>query len=363
MADLSRAPYTTHPTGWFMVAWSWDLAPGEVKPMHIFSTEVVLYRTQTGEAHVVDAYCGHLGAHMGHGGCVVGENLQCPWHGWKWNTEGRNVEIANVDRVRNDVTVHQWHVREHHHVIHVWHDALGRDPFWDWPGVPEFANPDGFYQPLEHPSAATAYGVHTVTPYIHIENAADAMHFPFVHGASKPVDIDEWEEIEEHYLRVNFSILFGEGKASTRLTPDGPMQGIIQNDVYGLGLGTARLILGRMVVAQLVSVTPVDMETCLLWSTIACTRDPDHPNEPTDMVDRMIEVQTQQLRNDFHIWEHLRYSDRPKYAGVEERFYPRLRRWRDRFYPADGVDSVGEDDPMAVGEAIGAGSRTANHQL
>lgn len=336
MADLTNAPYTTHPTGWFMVAWTWDLAPGDVKPMRIFDTEVVLYRTESGEAHVVDAYCPHLGAHLGHGGCVRGDALQCPWHGWQWGPDGANVHIPNVDFVR-DASVRQWPVREHHHVIHVWHDALGRDPFWEWPGVPEFADPAGFYQPHEHPAGATAYGIHTVTPFIHIENAADATHFPFVHGASEPVDIDVWEEVNEHYLRVSFRLLFGGGKASTRLTPDGPVHGQIENDVYGLGLGTARLILGPNVTAQLVAVTPVDRESCYLWSTIATTRDPGYPDTPSPAAELIMQAQVQQLANDFRIWEHLRYSDRPLFVGVEERLYPRLRRWRDRFYPADHV--------------------------
>ena len=340
MADLTKAPYTTHPTGWFMVSWSWDLAPGDVKPMRIFSTEVVLYRTASGEAHVVDAYCPHLGAHMGHGGCVKGENLQCPWHGWQWAPDGSNAVIPFVDFTRENVTVRQWHVREHHHVIHVWHDALGRDPWWEWPGVPEFEDPEGFYQPNEHPAAATAYGIINVTPFIYIENAADATHFPFVHGASEPVKIDTWEEVDDHYLKVTFKLLFGGGKASTRLTPEGPSYGLIDNDVYGLGLGTARLILNNSITAQLVSLTPVDETTSYLWSTIAATREPGHPDGPSPRTAMLLEVQTQQLRNDFHIWQNVRYNDRPNYAGVEERLYPRLRRWRDRFYPADAVDST-----------------------
>jgi hypothetical protein len=60
-----------------------------------------------------------------------------------------------------------------------------------------------------------------------------------------------------------------------------------------------------------------------------------------------MDVQVQQLRNDFHIWEHLRYTDQPRYAGIDERLYPRLRRWRDRFYPADMPAAV--EAPVRVG--------------
>jgi 3-ketosteroid 9alpha-monooxygenase subunit A len=335
VADLRNAPYRSHPTGWFQVAYSWELSPGDVRPVRYFSTDLVLYRTETGEVHVAEAYCPHLGAHIGHGGKVCGENIRCPWHGWEYGPDGVNVRIANTDLVRADTGLAKWQVREIDHLIIVWHDALGRPPQWEFPGVPEFQDPVGFIQPQEHRSGATDYGEHQVTPYIHIENAADVMHFPFVHGAAKPVDIDAWEEITDSYLLVRFKILFGEGKASTRMTPSGPVLGEIENDIYGLGLGIARLKLDGVVLSQLVSVTPVEEDTCRLWSTIAATRDLDDHGQPAERIDLFMDVQVQQLRNDFHIWEHLRYTDAPRYAGIDERLYPRLRRWRDRFYPQD----------------------------
>ena len=339
MSDLSESPYTTHPTGWFMVAYSRDLKPGDVKPMKIFGKEVVLYRTASGQAHLIDAYCPHLGAHIGYDGCVVGENIQCPWHGWQYGPDGVNCHIANTDLVRPDAKLRKWHLRESHHVIITWYDALDRAPSWEWPGIPEFADAEGFYQPHEHATSAHAYGVVPTTPYVYIENSADAMHFPFVHGAARPVLIDEWREVSEHYLKVRFKLTFGEGKQTTRMTPDGPVEGFIDNDVYGLGLGTVNIDLGPLRVVQLVSMTPFDDSTSWLWSTIAATRDPASPHEPQGPTRMLMEVQVQQLRRDFTIWSHLRYTSKPKLAGVEGKLYPRLRRWRDRFYPCDDVDS------------------------
>ena len=56
------------PTGWFIVAFASDLAPGQVKRAHYFGEELVLFRTASGKVHVLDAYCQHLGANMGVGG-------------------------------------------------------------------------------------------------------------------------------------------------------------------------------------------------------------------------------------------------------------------------------------------------------
>jgi phenylpropionate dioxygenase-like ring-hydroxylating dioxygenase large terminal subunit len=59
--EANRFPYANFPTGWFAVAASQELAPGEVKPIHYFGTDLVLFRTEAGQAVVTDPYCPHLG--------------------------------------------------------------------------------------------------------------------------------------------------------------------------------------------------------------------------------------------------------------------------------------------------------------
>ena len=77
-----------YPTGWFVVAWSSDVAPGDVKRLHYFGRELVCFRTEGGEVSVLDAYCQHLGGHLGVGGHVEGDEIVCPWHGWHWRGDG-----------------------------------------------------------------------------------------------------------------------------------------------------------------------------------------------------------------------------------------------------------------------------------
>src|SRR4051794_22201990 len=73
-SGISLSPYR-FPTGWFIVGFASELAPGAVKRVHYFGEEMVLFRTESGEVHVLDAYCQHLGANMGVGGTVEGENI------------------------------------------------------------------------------------------------------------------------------------------------------------------------------------------------------------------------------------------------------------------------------------------------
>ena len=46
----SRYPFTPYPTGWFRLAYSDALATGEVKALHRFGRELVLFRTEEGRA-------------------------------------------------------------------------------------------------------------------------------------------------------------------------------------------------------------------------------------------------------------------------------------------------------------------------
>ena len=73
------------PFGWFVISYSDELKAGEVKPLRYFNRELALWRGEDGTPRMVDAYCRHLGAHMGHAGRVQGNDLECPFHAWQYN--------------------------------------------------------------------------------------------------------------------------------------------------------------------------------------------------------------------------------------------------------------------------------------
>ncbi|HVW35513.1 MAG TPA: Rieske 2Fe-2S domain-containing protein [Acidimicrobiia bacterium] len=339
-------PHTTHPTGWYQVTWSFDLKPGEVRPIRLFGEELVLYRTEGGVANVFDAYCPHLGAHLGHGGSVKGERLQCAWHGYQYDCAGDNVCIPFTDRLNRSIHLRRWFVEERNHLVMVWYDALGRDPWWHIPEIPEFYDRPGYYQPDEYGPAAHSYGILRVKPQLPVENAADPMHFAFVHGAAEP-STHELFETDGHYMHFVMKMLFGGGHERTWMTPDGPVYGMIEGEQWGLGIGVARFEIAGMGTAQIVATTPVDDDHCLAFSTIASSRDPEHPDELTGRSVMMIDAQVGQVKQDFHIWSNQSYLTKPSFLMPEERNYAALRRWFEQFYPdeqaAEAASAAGED--------------------
>jgi nitrite reductase/ring-hydroxylating ferredoxin subunit len=113
------------PAGWFAVAETTDLGIGESKAAYYFGTHLALWRDETGEAHVMDAFCPHLGAHLGHGGTVDGCEIVCPFHGWKYDTDGRNTEIPYSERTNGKATIRTFPVLERNGLAHVEASANG----------------------------------------------------------------------------------------------------------------------------------------------------------------------------------------------------------------------------------------------
>ena len=95
---MGRMPLSMTPTGWFQVAWSAELGEGDIHRMKYFNRDLIAWRSAAGQVTVMDAFCGHLGAHLGYGGHVAEERIVCPFHGWEWNAEGRNVRIPYETR-------------------------------------------------------------------------------------------------------------------------------------------------------------------------------------------------------------------------------------------------------------------------
>ena len=73
MASYKRLPLKPYPNGWYVLAESKELLPKQILTRRFAGREVVIFRTEKGEAAVAEAYCPHMGGHFGHGGTVEGE--------------------------------------------------------------------------------------------------------------------------------------------------------------------------------------------------------------------------------------------------------------------------------------------------
>jgi nitrite reductase/ring-hydroxylating ferredoxin subunit len=317
-------PFTCYPTGWYQVGWSTNLEPGAKENLEIFGQSAVLYRTQSGEAKLIKAACPHLGAHLGFG-WIEGDDIKCPFHGWKFGPDGVNTEIPFCGKTRPNVRLRHWEVREQNGFILAWYDGLDREPLWDWIDLPQFDDRENFYPP--HQLHA---GVHKFIPQQMFENGPDALHFPYVHGSGEPATITHWDE-DFPFLHYVAELKFGADKAPTWLTPNGPVIARISSTAT-ITMGVVDFALEGLEMSQLVAVTPVDPEHCLAFSTTVGRRDPSKEAEDERALG-MMAYQHAQIKRDFRIWEHQEYVERPPFTGAEEKYFATFRRFTKGFYP------------------------------
>lgn len=326
---MSELP-SMQPTGWFQVAWSTDLEVGDVKPLHYFGTELVVFRDLDGAVQVLDAHCQHLGANLSVGGCVVEGGIQCPFHGWVWSGEGRNVRIPYEDRPNRARRVRSWPVTELNECIYIWHDSERREPLWPVP--------DGFEVLGEHVSSQTYRAVDTeeqvlfsgihVHPQVIAENAVDPHHFRFVHNTPiSPVVLRESTDDSTWHAKVGFGKRWADA-----VDRPGDTRNTIEIHWSGLGIAFNGEETADGVRVIAICATPVDATTSDIFSTYWISDHGDY--------DERLRVAKLALPDDIAIWDHQRYMDKPALAPSEAAGFKQLREWATSFYPEPAELSV-----------------------
>jgi nitrite reductase/ring-hydroxylating ferredoxin subunit len=279
------------------MARSAELAPGAVEAAHYFGRDLALYRTEGGEARVVDAYCAHLGAHLAVGGSVRGDCVACPFHGWKYDgVTGACVEIpyAGTERIPWRAAVRAYPVVERNGLVFAWYHSQCGDPFFEVPNVPEFDDESWLTPHLIEFRIATSCQEMA-------ENNHDHAHFKFVHGTDAIPTASE--VIEGTYKRV-------EGAGLVRET-------------FGLGLGVLR-VPGTM--TFLSTVSPIDDDNVhVRWIFTAPS------GARPDGAEALARSFADGVSQDIPIWENKIYRGRPVLTKGESGIVAH-RKWAAQFY-------------------------------
>ena len=333
------------PTGWFQIGWSAEVAPGGVKPLKYFGHDLVAFRSMSGELSVLDAHCPHMGAHLGYGGSVVDDCIQCPYHGWRWNVEGANTAIPNQDHLVRK-KIRRWHTVEKHECIFMWHDPAGGSPRDGWLpdlfDVPDLqANPDDFYPSYENQAIVYAPG-ERIHPQLVVENSADSAHFRFSHGSpSDPVLL--WFDAEKPVWRSCIGF---------RSPNTGEVAMRTVSQVPGIGLSFTVFDHHRFGRRLVLSATPIDDESTDLRVTYFFPRDPKSPDVMPEHTRAAARETVALFEQDARIWRHQKFVQRPIFAKADVKGYTALRKWCDQFYelpgaPVGPIQIVADDECAA----------------
>lgn len=296
-----RFPFTSFPDGWFQAAYGDELARGQVLPLRYFGKDLVLFRTEEGKPHVLDAHCPHMGAHLGYGGRVEEGCLRCPFHGWRFSASGASPE--------NKTSVRPWPVREINGLIMVFHHRSGRKPSYAIPPLPEYGS--GRWMPY----VRCRWKIRTHVQEI-LENAMDAAHFHSMHGFPKIPKIKL--TAKSHAISSRMSVLVrGQG---TRLSEE-----TIRWDSVGPGYGVMR-VPGVVKTTAVFSITPIDEDFVDARISILTRK-----GGPPGFGEARAAGIAREFQGDIPIWENKIYLSDPPGVGAAQRAVLKMRAWFRQF--------------------------------
>lgn len=325
------------PNSWYAIAFSSELKPGAVLARTLAEREIVVFRTRSGQPCAMDAYCPHLGAHMGLGGNVAGETIRCPFHGFRYDTTGACVATGYGTKPPPTARAQVWALRETNGIVYVYYDSQNRAPAWEPPRLEsaQWAAPIFKVVDLrDHPQET-------------VENSVDIGHFAIVHGYTA-VDQRQDLRIEGPHFHVSY--------AARRPMPYIGWLGArvafeFELDIYGLGCSIVTLkvpsfnISARLFVLARPTVKErIDLALALSMKQI---EDPAsvHPLArviPRQLLQSLIaraihRSLVHDVDQDRIIWENKRFLDRPALAEGDGPI-GKFRLWTRQFYdqPAAG---------------------------
>ncbi|CAN5618542.1 hypothetical protein BH09VER1_BH09VER1_22610 [soil metagenome] len=90
--------FAAAPASWFYLGTGAELTKGPVSFELPGARKYVGYRTKTGRIAVLDGKCRHMSADLAKG-CVVGDRIACPLHGWEYGPDGECLRIPSATEI------------------------------------------------------------------------------------------------------------------------------------------------------------------------------------------------------------------------------------------------------------------------
>lgn len=174
-AQDDRLPTSPFPDGWYFVASREALRKKALIEKTWLGQEIVAWGNDEGTVCVADAYCPHLGSHLGPtaGGMVRDGCLVCPFHGFEYDTTGRCVATPTAPPPKN-ARLKLFETQVINGLVFAWWSSIGQPPYFRLPL--DTCDEDGWtgvglreFRLTSHPEYTT-------------ENSVDIAHLSYIHG-------------------------------------------------------------------------------------------------------------------------------------------------------------------------------------
>jgi phenylpropionate dioxygenase-like ring-hydroxylating dioxygenase large terminal subunit len=158
---------------WYAILESKEIRPGKLVGVTRMGEKLVLWRDQSGKLACLADQCPHRGVALSKGK-LAGNQIQCPFHGFEYDTNGRCMLIPANGRYASVPLAFQvpaYPVQEERGFIWIWWGDQSTD-------LPRIA----FFDSIPAGMSYSTIKDHWRTHYSRaIENQLDVVHLPFVH--------------------------------------------------------------------------------------------------------------------------------------------------------------------------------------
>ncbi|WP_395152352.1 aromatic ring-hydroxylating dioxygenase subunit alpha [Ilumatobacter sp.] len=321
------------PFGWYsagrVVDLPWDLIAtgdqaGAVFSFQACGQELVAWHDGA-QFRVADAFCPHLGAHLGvggrvdatpeHAGCIV-----CPFHEWKFDGTGANTFIPFAERTNAKAKLRMYPTTEIDGHLRFWyHPDPAVEPMWEIPTLIDDAMV---------PCGAAEW---TVASYWQemAENSIDMAHFVSIHGSPGLGEVRSAVAEPAADGSANGPIRHVVNKTVYE-TPKGLEAGELNVDMYGPGTSVTTFALFGTI-KLLSTTTPIDNGHC----TIRMNFFHDGEELSAAIAPAFVKEVKRQFEQDVPIWENKRFVASPALAPYEKPI-TEFRAWATQFYATPG---------------------------
>ncbi|MDV7218879.1 Rieske (2Fe-2S) protein [Streptomyces prunicolor] len=179
--------------GWYPVCLSSEIPEGGIHGADFLDGRVVIFRGEDGKVRVTSAYCMHLGADLTVG-TRTPNGLQCLFHGWEYDGNGRCVALPSGDPVPPRAQLYSFTAIERYGIVFVYN---GEQPLYD---LPAFEYPE---EELVVKVVAVDHLV-PVDPWVIAANTPDLLHITELHKFE--MFNNPYEEVAWHPYSVDFTV-------------------------------------------------------------------------------------------------------------------------------------------------------------
>ncbi|MEI7949539.1 MAG: aromatic ring-hydroxylating dioxygenase subunit alpha [Gammaproteobacteria bacterium] len=169
----SHVPLLRH--CWYVAAWSHEVPVGKLHGLTIIGQPVLIYRKHDGRLAAMADQCCHRHAPLSRGR-LEGDDVRCLYHGLKYDSTGRCIEIPGQDDIPERFCVRTYEVQEADGWIWVW---MGEQASADHALIPSTTGPD---DPRYH--MRSGHLDYQANYLLVNDNLTDFSHIAFVHENS-----------------------------------------------------------------------------------------------------------------------------------------------------------------------------------